>query len=79
MLQIRLEGAEPEARAFLDALAAAGVEVQVGTVKDRGEFAHVYAVVRMPNPPTPAGPVRATAFVGQAIAGRRPRTPRRRG
>lgn len=48
MLQIRLEGDLAEANAFLEALATGGAEVQKGTAKNRGEFHHVYAVVRMP-------------------------------
>jgi hypothetical protein len=66
MLQLRVEGELAEARAFLDALAGAGAEVQVGTAKDRGEFHHVYAVIRMPGYTPPAGdvgPVRAQATV----------------
>lgn len=42
-MQIRLQGEQAEARAFLDALAAGGAEVAVGTTKDRGEYAHLYA------------------------------------
>jgi hypothetical protein len=68
MLQMRLEGDEAEARAFLAVLAGAGAEVQVGTVKARREgFSHVYAVVRMPGyaapPAGPAGPVRGEIVV----------------
>ena len=48
MLQIRLEGDLAEANAFLEALATGGAEVQKGTAKNRGDFHHVYAVVRMP-------------------------------
>lgn len=72
MLQIRLQGDQVEARAFLDALAAGGVEVAVGTIKDRGEYAHVYATVRMPGYAVAAdGPVRATATLGRPVEVRR--------
>ncbi len=71
MLQIRLEGDPDEAHAFLDALRTGGVaEVQVGTVKHRREgFAHVYAVVRMPDGPSVVvtAPVRVTAVQGRAL------------
>ena len=82
MLQIRLQGEQAEARAFLDALAAGGAAVAVGTTKDRGEYAHVYATVRMPGYTTPAapahGPVRTTATLGHPIEGRRDGLSRRR-
>jgi hypothetical protein len=72
MLQVRLAGDPGEARAFLDALAAGGVEVAVGTVKDRGGFSHVYATVRMPDyTAVPAGPVWVAATSGRALEGRR--------
>ncbi|MEN3308978.1 MAG: hypothetical protein V7603_5180 [Micromonosporaceae bacterium] len=74
MLQLRVEGDLSEARAFLEALAAGGLEVQTGTAKDRGGFHHVYAVVRMPGYASgedAPGPVRATAVVSRrAIGGR---------
>ncbi|MDG4756120.1 MULTISPECIES: hypothetical protein [Micromonospora] len=75
MLQIRVEGDPAEARALLDRLAGGGIEVQVGTTKDRGGFAHVYAVLRMPDwPAAPAaGPVRVPAVVGRPIERRRGR------
>jgi hypothetical protein len=77
MLQLRLEGDEAEARAFLDRLRAGGAEVQPGGVRNRGAYSHVYAVVRMPGyqPPTPpAGPVRVAAEVpGRSVTGRRRR------
>ncbi|MEH1124821.1 hypothetical protein [Micromonospora sp. CPCC 206061] len=77
MLQLRLEGDEAEARAFLDRLRAGGAEVQPGGVRNRGAYSHVYAVVRMPGyePPVPTpGPVRVPAEVsGRAITGRRRR------
>lgn len=51
MLQIRLEGDQTEALAFLDWIRAHGGEAQTGTVKARREgFAHVYGVVRVPGP-----------------------------
>jgi hypothetical protein len=82
MLQIRLQGEQAEARAFLDALAAGGAEVAVGTTKDRGEYAHVYATVRMPGYTAAAapadGPVRTSATLGRPVEGRRDGLSRRR-
>lgn len=64
MLQLRLEGDPAESDALLAVLAAAGVEVQVGTRKVRREgFTHTYAMARLPEPGTPAGPVRAHATI----------------
>jgi hypothetical protein len=64
MLQMRLEGDPAESDALLAVLAAAGVEVQVGTRKQRREgFTHTYAVVRLADQPAPAGPIRAHATV----------------
>jgi hypothetical protein len=77
MLQVRLEGDPAEAHAFLDALRAGGVEVQVGNTNNRGGYAHVYAVVRVPywqaaaRPDT--GSVRGMVTRGRPIeGGRRP-------
>ena len=57
MLQIRVEGDPAESQALLDVLAAAGVEVQVGTRKHRAEgFTHTYAVARLAGWPPPTGP-----------------------
>ena len=81
MLQIRLEGDLAEAGAFLKALASGGAEVQQGTVKNRGGFHHVYAVVRMPDwsgDPAPQEPIRVEATVGQGIAPTTRRLPARR-
>lgn len=70
MLNVRLEGDPEEARAFLDALRSAGVEVAAGTTKTRsGGFSHVYATIRLPDVDT--GPVRVTAVTGRALEGRR--------
>ena len=78
MLQIRVEGDPAESQALLDVLAAAGVEVQVGTRKRRAEgFTHTYAAVRLDGwaPPTGADaapeparrpPYRTHAYVEQA-------------
>ncbi|WP_047892955.1 hypothetical protein [Micromonospora sp. RV43] len=74
MLQIRVEGDPAEARALLERLRGAGIEVQVGTTKNRGDFAHVYAVVRMPDWPAEApaaGSVRVPVVVGRPIEARR--------
>jgi hypothetical protein len=77
MLQMRVEGNQSEAEAFLAAWRAGGAEVQTGTTKNRGAFVHVYAMVRMPGyqPPDPQpGTVRGIAEVtGRAITGRRRR------
>ncbi|MEV0732358.1 hypothetical protein [Polymorphospora sp. NPDC050346] len=79
MLQIRVEGDPAEADALLERLAAAGVEVQRSTTKDRGGFVHVYAMARMPDwQPASAGPVRVPSTVGRAVAVRDDRGLRRR-
>jgi hypothetical protein len=86
MLNIRVEGDLDEALAFLERQGAIGVEVQLSTTKDRGTFAHQYALVRMVDwqPATPpAGPVRVSATVGRPVGGGRAieggRSRRRRG
>lgn len=80
MLQIRVEGQPAETDALLGVLAAAGVEVQVGTRKLRSEgFTHTYAMARLVDwPPADTGPVRAQAFVDRPAlpAGRTRRRPR---
>lgn len=61
---MRLEGEPAETDALLSVLAAAGVEMQVGTRKQRREgFWHTYVVVRLADQPVPAGPIRAEATV----------------
>ncbi len=79
---MRLEGDPAEARAFLAALTSAGAEVQLGTTKNRGDYSHVYAVIRMPGyHPAPAGdtnPVRAEATVRQPAVDRERRALRGR-
>ncbi len=83
MLQVRVEGDPAESQALLAVLAAAGVEVQVGTRKARAEgYTHTYAMVRLPDDlAAERGPVRVQASVGSPpalpAAGRRPvRRPR---
>jgi hypothetical protein len=80
VLQLRVEGDPAEARVFLDALAAAGAEVQIGTTKDRGGFVHVYAVIRMPGYQAPDAPRVATTSRAAAVppSGRRALRGRRR-
>lgn len=70
MLGLRIEGAADEAHAFLDALRIAGVEVRIGTTKDRGGFAHVYAEIRVPGYEPPA------AATGRPVPGTVARTGR---
>jgi hypothetical protein len=82
MLQIRLGGSLDEANQLLDALRAIGAEVDMGGIKDRGHFHHVYAVARMPGSPA-AGeePVRVRSQVGEpaaALSSGRRRLPGRR-
>jgi hypothetical protein len=85
MLQMRLAGDPQEIAAFLARLAATGVEVAPGTVKDRGAFSHGYSTIRMPDwPGTDAGraPIRVAAVVDRPAlpaAGRRGVGSRRRG
>lgn len=90
MLQIRVEGDPAESQALLDVLAAAGVEVQVGTRKRRAEgFTHTYAVARLdgwtalagtgPVPETGSRPpYRTRAYVEQAALPGSSRPARRR-
>lgn len=78
MLQIRVEGDPAESQALLEVLAAAGVEVQVGTRRHRAEgFTHTYAVARLDGWAVPTGtgpaaeagtrpPYRTRAYVEQA-------------
>lgn len=75
MLEMRLQGGQDEALAFLEMLRAGGVEVQVGGSRNRGAFWHVYAVVRAPQPPggpAPEAPIRVEAAVQRRALGRRP-------
>ncbi|WP_432830525.1 hypothetical protein [Dactylosporangium sp. CA-092794] len=76
-----MQGDLAEAQAFLEVLRAGGIEVLVGGRKDRGEFVHQYAVIKMadyaPAAAPPAGPVRVPAVQGRALPGSR--RPRRRG
>jgi hypothetical protein len=69
MLQVRVEGDPAESQALLDVLAAAGVEVQVGTRKARREgFTHTYAMVRLTDW---SAPVSAATAADGAAPGRR--------
>jgi hypothetical protein len=69
MLQVRVEGDPAESQALLDVLAAAGVEVQVGTRKTRREgFTHTYAMVRLAGWRAPAADA---PDAGGAVPGRR--------
>lgn len=59
-----------EIAALIEAMRAAGIEVQVGTCKSRGAFVHQYGMARVED----AGPVRVPSAVERpALPGRRPR------
>ncbi len=64
MLQLRIEGEVDETDTLIEALRAAGVEVQVGTRKKRREgFTHTYAVARLAPAVDEPAPVRVPASV----------------
>jgi hypothetical protein len=65
MLNVRVEGDPHEAMAYVEHMRGTGVEVQIGTAKDRGINTQVYTVARMPwyEPPADPGPVRVQATV----------------
>jgi hypothetical protein len=62
MLDVRIGGGIDEAEALVALMRAAGIEVDPGTTKDRGDgFAHVYATVRVPGHASQPRPVRRPA------------------
>jgi len=81
MLEPRVQGDLAEAMALLDLLSRAGVEVQRGTLKNRGPYVHQYAVVRLPDtaPAGEPGPIRVQAVVERPALGTGRRELRGRG
>jgi len=63
MLNMRLGGDPDEARAFLNALRATGVEVGPTDSRSRDGFKHVYTTIRMPGyaDTAPTEPIRVKA------------------
>jgi len=82
MLSVRFEGDENEARDMIAVMRAAGIEVQVSTVKPRTETTHVYTIAQLAAAaviPSDLPPLRVQATTGRpvrelpAVQDRRPR------